>query len=181
MLISGREARALLEAAGFSSRHARIALSRGLGGEPIRTRAAHLYDEARVRDLAARAAIGWSEVHEICPEGIFVARRDLDVSLSLPAQFEHAARGWGDLNPWVWMLMGFQVRARGSLPFVLTVAGVVVFGADIVGMREGCELRLERPDRWFDRLQGRRLSTGPGRPWVVHLSDNLRQHDLTQA
>jgi hypothetical protein len=51
MLISGREARALLEQAGFSSRHARTALSSGLVGSPIRTTAAHLYDEARVREV----------------------------------------------------------------------------------------------------------------------------------
>ena len=113
MLISGREARALLETAGFSSRHARTALDSGLAGTPIRTRSAHLYDMARVRELAARRRIWWREVHEVCPEGIFVARRELDVTCSHPELVERAASGWHELNPWVWSSSGPTSWAGG--------------------------------------------------------------------
>jgi len=181
MFISGRDARAILEAAGFSSRHARTALACGLAGNPIRAGSAHLYDEARVRDLAARPTMGWRQVHEACPDGIFVARRDLDVSRPLPELVELAARDWGGLNPWVWLALSFQIKALGGLPFVLTVAGSVVLGAEIVGRRAGSELRLADPGPWFDQFRGRRLSTGPGRPWVLHLSDRLPQGDLIQG
>jgi hypothetical protein len=170
MLISGREARTLLESAGFSSRHARTALDRGLAGTPIRTRAAHLYDDDLVHDLASRPTIGWRAVHEACPEGIFVARRELDLGCSQPELVEQASSGWGSLNPFEWLAMRFQVDRRGSLPFIANVAGVVVLGGDIVGGRPGCGLRLAEPGPWFERLRGARLATGPGRPWVLHLA-----------
>jgi hypothetical protein len=170
MLISGREARARLEAAGFSSRHARVALDCGLAGIPRRTKAAHLYDRQSVRDLANRPSIDWRTVFETCPEGIFVARRALDVTRSHAELVEQASNGWDGLDPWVRVAMSFQIEKLGGLPFVATVAGVVVLGADIVGGRPRCGLRLAEPGEWFERLRGARLSTGPGRPWVLHLA-----------
>jgi hypothetical protein len=169
MLISGREARALLQGAGFSSRHARTALDCGLAGEPVRAKAAHLYDEARVHELAGRPTVEWRAVLEGCPEGIFVARRELDLTRSTPELVAQASRGWGEMNPFQWWAMCAHIHKHGSLPFVATVASVVVLGADVVGGLAGSELRLAEPGAWFDRFRGGRLVSGPGRPWVVFL------------
>jgi hypothetical protein len=170
MMISGREARGRLEAAGFSSRHARSALDCGLAGLPLRTRAAHLYESARVDDLAARPQIGWPVVFEACPDGIFVARRELDMTRPGPEVVEAASCGWTEMDPWAWLTISFQIKRDGALPFVATVAGVVVVGGDLVGRRPG-GLRLARPGAWFDQIRGRRFVTGPGRPWVLIESD----------
>src|ERR1700710_974419 len=169
MLISGREARALLQAAGFSSRHARTALESGLAGEPIRAKVAHLYDEARVHELAGRPTGAWRAVLEGCPDGIFVARRELDLTRSTPELVEQASRGWGEMNPFQWSAMCSHIRRHGNLPFVATVGSVVVLGADVVGGRAGSELRLAEPGGWFNRFRGGRLASGPGRPWVLFL------------
>jgi hypothetical protein len=176
MLLSGRETRLVLEAAGFSTWHARTALRSGLVGEPIRTTAGHLYDEARVRELAARPVLGWGAVigggtgDGACPQGIFVGRRDLDLSRPLPTLDDPTLTDWEGLNPWAWVSMSFRIKSHGSFPFVTTVAGVVVIGADIVGLKGGSRLTLADPGSWFERLRGVRLPTGPGRPWVLQLS-----------
>jgi hypothetical protein len=170
MLISGRDARALLRTAGLSSRHARTALHSGLVGEPLRTTTAHLYDQERVQELAGRPPIDWGVVAEACPTGIFVARRVITVTLSREEQIDQVSGGWGGLSPWVWLAMKLHVDDHGSLPLVATVSGFVVLGADIVGVRHGSELVLAPPGVWFGRFEGVRLWTGPGRPWELHLS-----------
>lgn len=65
--------------------------------------------------------------------------------------------------------MTFRIEAHGSLPFLATVSGLVVLGADIVGVR-GPTLELTTPGAWFDRFQESRLLIGSGRPWALHLS-----------
>ena len=65
--------------------------------------------------------------------------------------------------------MQLQIEANGSLPMVATIAGFVVFGADVVELRGFSELVLTEPGAWFDSWARSRLSTGPGRPWVLHL------------
>jgi hypothetical protein len=170
MLMSGRDARAVLELAGWSSRQAREALECGLAGEPVRTRAAHLYDEERVRALASRPIIEWQVVADACPTGIFVARRRVDARLARDDQLNQVARGWQDVSIWTWLAIGLHLRIHGSLPFVTTVASGVLLGADIVGLSGGTDLVLGPPGGWFDRLEDARLLTGPGRPWVLHLS-----------
>jgi hypothetical protein len=148
-------------------------LDSGLAGQPLRTTAAHLYDEARVRDLVDRPAINWPSVIAACPIGILVARRHLDPTRSRDQLIEELSGGWTEISPWTWLALTLRVDAHGSLPFLATVAGVVVLGADIVGTRAGSggpRLDLATPGPWFDRFQGSRLLMGSGRPWALHLS-----------
>ena len=65
--------------------------------------------------------------------------------------------------------MHHQVVRYGALPFVATVGGLVVLGADIVDTRGLSGLVLEPPGPWFGVVDGRWLPTGPGRPWVLSL------------
>jgi hypothetical protein len=65
--------------------------------------------------------------------------------------------------------MQHQLQRQGSFPFVASVGGLVVLGADIVEVRGGSELVLQLPGPWFDGWEGCWLPTGPGRPWVLHL------------
>jgi hypothetical protein len=170
MLISGRDARSLLESAGLSSRHARIALLSGLVGEPLRTNHVHLYDQDRVRELAGRPSISWRQVNDACPTGIFVSRRAIDVTRPGAEQIGQVCGGWGDVDPWCWFAMGLHLADHGSLPFVATVSGFVVLAADIEGLRDGSELVLAPAGSWFGALERRRFWTGPGRPWELQLS-----------
>ncbi len=170
MLISGREARAMLEAAGFSTRHARTALNSHLAGPPIRSAVVHLYDETLVRDLAERPVVDWLGLSRVCPDGFLVTRRDLDLSVAREELVAQVSRGWDGMSPWMRVAMSLRVARRGSLPLLATVAGVVVLGAEIVSARDHSGVRLGSPGAWFAGLQGARLSLGPGRPWVLQLS-----------
>jgi hypothetical protein len=115
MFLSGRRARALLHAAGVSTWLARNALACGLAGPPIRAASPHLYDEARVRDLAARRTITWPAVFEACPDGIFLTRRDLDVTRSHDEIVQLVSLGWTEVSPWEWISLRLHsTRADAS-------------------------------------------------------------------
>ena len=67
---------------------------------------------------------------------------------------------------------GLAGRPHVGWPEVLSrcPAGLfVVFGADVVALRGFSELVLTEPGAWFEPWARSRLSTGPGRPWVLHL------------
>ena len=159
----------MLEAGGFSSWHARKALANGLVGEPIRAGGVHLYEQERVHELAQRPVVTWRRVFEICSEGVFVARRDLDATRPVTELLGEVSLGWDGVNPWEWLALRDQVRQRGSLPFLATSGGVVILGADIVGTRPGAGFLLAEPGGWFEPLEGCRFPSGPGRSWKMHL------------
>ena len=73
------------------------------------------------------------------------------------------------MSPWRWVALGCQIDRLGRIPFVATVSGFVVLGADIVGLGPGSELSLAEPGSWFDPVSDGRLPTGPGRPWFLYL------------
>lgn len=126
-----------------------------------------LYDDTHVLGLARRPRITWRDVHPMCPAGLFVSRREFPATGSREEQLAALSGGWGDVSPWTWLDVVWQIRARGSLPFVATVGGLVACGADIVGLRRGSELLLERPGPWFEAIDGCWFPTGRGRPWVL--------------
>ena len=159
----------MLVAAGVGSRGARRVLESGLAGEPVRTRAAVLYDVARVQALAERPTLGLWDLVDRCPGGFFMARRPMDVRLSPAEQLGDLSHGWGEVSRWRWVAMAHQVRRQGSIPLIVTVSGFVVLGADIVGLRGFSELVLGPAGTWFDAVAGSRVPMGPGRPWVLHL------------
>jgi hypothetical protein len=169
MYIGARAARELLTRPGVSSWSAERVLASGIAGEPIRTGHAVLYEEARVNELAARPSSQWPEVDQRCPAGIFVSRRDFPATGSRTDQMAALSGGWSGVCPWVWVAMAVRIQRNGYLPFVATVGGLVVVGADIVEARGLSELVLAPPGPWFEVLDQHWFPTGRGRPWVLYL------------
>jgi hypothetical protein len=93
--------------------------------------------------------------------------------------------GWPDLAArlaprprmpdWTAALLGVRMSAWGALPWIATLCGWVVFGADARGFRADGEhgerpasFDLRPPGSWFGALEERRLPTSPGgRPWYL--------------
>ena len=169
MLVSARQASAILAGVGLSRGSALRVLDSGLAGEPIRTPSALLYQRDRVQRLAASRCVAWDEAVALCPAGLFVARRDLRVGRPRSEQIASLAGGWGGLSPWSWIALHLQIVDYGSVPFIATVAGYVALGADIVATGPRSSLVLGEPGDWFEAVVGCRLPTGRGRPWVLHL------------
>jgi len=169
MLISAREAAGILaEEAGLSREPARKALQAGLAGAPQRARGSLLYDEERVRALAARASTtagrACRDHRPTCRRGTFVARLSPDGDIS---------QGWY-VSPWVRVRMMHWLKTTGYVPMVATVSGFVVSGADISGVHPTSTPQGERttfatapPGAWFAEFDGRRFKTGPGGPWLL--------------
>jgi hypothetical protein len=169
VLISAREASRLLTRDGVSRRAALRVLGSGLVGDPVRTSSVVLYDQALVEELAARPSVHWREAAAWCPSGFFVSRRAFPATRSRADQMTALTGGWGSISPWEWVTAGLRLKQHGALPFVATVGGLVVLGADIVELRGLSQLVLEEPGPWFDGVAGSWFPTGPGRPWVLHL------------
>ena len=169
MLIGSNEACAVLAQCGLGRRHAQQALVAGLAGEPRRLRSRVLYDRDRVRELAARPQLGWSQLVELCPDGVFVSRRPVTVTDSRAEMVAALSGGWGELSPWKRVAMQLQIEVCGSLPLVATLAGFVVLGADVVAVRGFDRFVMTEPGAWFERLVRTQLRIGPGRSWVLHL------------
>jgi hypothetical protein len=174
VLITGRQATARLSGAGLPPRQARQVLDAGFAGTPIRTSAALLYDLGAVDALTLRPRLHPGELDELCPLGAFVARagrRSVDVRQSNRQRLGGFREGWalGPINA-AWLAIHVERSARG-LPFLITVAGYVAGGADIVGVRAGpgrtYDLDLVAPGPWYAGATGRRLRTGPGREWEI--------------
>jgi hypothetical protein len=170
MLISGRRAAARLEAAGLTNRQARRVLAAGFAGAPVRTSAALLFEQESVEALAAWPVLSDDLVAAALPGGAFVARRDVDLLPGAPDLVEALRGGWA-LSPLTAVWIRVRIGSHGHLPLVATVGGFVAGGAEITGLvtagASGYRLDLRAPGPWFDALAGRRLPTGPGRPWVV--------------
>lgn len=170
-LVSSREALSVLRAAGVGARSAERVLATGLAGEPVRTRSALLYDEERVRRLAERPVLPGRALAEHCPQGLFVARRDLPPGLTRQDQERCFAAGWGGVSVWVVLRLQLEIARVGPRPFVACTGGFVTFGAEITrvgGDRGSVTFELSAPGPWFGAFEGSRLRTGPGRPWVIH-------------
>jgi hypothetical protein len=169
MLISAREACDLLTRDGVSRRGALKVLAAGLAGPAVRAQHVVLYEGARVEELAARPSIYWPDAAEWSPGGFFVSRREFPATSSRSEQVAALSGGWGSVSPWEWVVVALQVQRHGPFPFVATVGGLVVLGADIVEVRGFSNLVLTEPGPWFDGVAGCWFPTGPGRPWVLHI------------
>jgi hypothetical protein len=144
-------------------------LGSGVAGEPVHAGAMSFYDQAKVEELAARPMVRWPDAMKWSPGGFFVSRRSFPATSPRAEQVAALTGGWGSISPWEWVTAGLQLKQHGALPFVATVGGLVVLGADIVELRGLSQLVLEEPGPWFDDVAGRWFPTGPGRPWVLHL------------
>jgi len=172
MLISGRQATTLLFEAGLTQRQARAVLASGLAGMPVPTPGAHLYDEETVLGLAARPCLGRQEVALACPGALFVARRWVDVLAAPEDRVRALTRQWDLGVRGANVSLAVHLHALGPVPFVATVCGFVVLGAEItrlVGEPGGTTYRMElgEPGAWFETLADRRVRLGPGRDYVL--------------
>jgi len=171
MLISAREAAPLLRPLGLSRERARLVLATGIAGAGVRTAGALLYDEDRVRTLAARPPLTPGDITAACPHGVFVARlgpgHRLDLTLDAQARLEPASGPWA-MALAVWATVRAAAFLGRSIPLLATVGGVVVQGAEILdahGAGEaGYRLVLDEPGRWCEPLLGRRWLPGRGGP-----------------
>jgi hypothetical protein len=171
MLISTNEAVALLADHGLSRERARLLLETGIAGAPVRTSGAVLYDEARVRELCGWPTVDEDAVAGACPRGLIIGRlgphRRLDLTEGPAAQRRSIRDGWRP--PRAPRLLTFGRSRLGiSTPFVATVSGYVVLGAEVTAMepdgRGDCRLHLVEPGEWYDALRGRRWFPGRGGP-----------------
>ncbi|GAA1775494.1 hypothetical protein GCM10009795_021820 [Nocardioides hankookensis] len=150
-------------------RQVRIALDAGLAGEPVRTRAATLYEAARVAELAARPLVAMGAVYRACPYGLLVDRRVTLGGSAVGSSVEEVSDV--DLGLWRAFDIAASIRHHGPFPYVATICGFVVRGGDIVEVRHIRDtvyaLAVDEPGAWFDQWRGRRWPTGPGRQWLV--------------
>ena len=175
MLITGRAAARALGGVLGSDEQARLLLRAGVCGPGLRAGGVVLYEESRVLELAQRPFVDETGLVGACPHGLYVGRlaRTLPLELSLPwHQVAAQVRRLPVMPPLAGALLVARVRLFGRLPWVATLCGFVVLGADLTGFHQGSdgqiEFRLEAPGEWFGQLERRWFPTGRGgRPWVV--------------
>lgn len=183
----------------------RAALKAGVAGAPIRVRNALLYraDEVRAAldrtahpcEIAARVDrpvfVARMAPREADPESSWRTWRGADVLAPRNEQVD-AARAWWHLGDRLYALVRALASAKG-MPFVVTCGGIVVLGAEIVGMDRELEAEgmaisrarrdqassrqpytrlasafvLREPGPWFEGQYGRRWKTGAGGPFRV--------------
>jgi hypothetical protein len=175
-LLTGRQAADVLGRVGLSREQARRLLHTGLAGPAIRTRGALLYDAGRVMELADWPTVDPTTIDPICQAGVFVARLpDLD-AYAPPADLDaRVADGW-QVSATMRLQLRVQAQRAVCVPFVATVSGYVVLGADLIDVRpmpaptlteQRCRLELQPAGTWFEGLRARRLVTSPGGPWTL--------------
>lgn len=199
MLVSARQAAGVLLAEGGIARlQARRLLAAGLAGPGVPSAGAVLYDQTAVQTLAMRPVLCLDDLAPVCPHGLVIARID-------PTRRVDTSTGWDELAadlraqpampPLTLALLAARMAAYGSVPWVATLCGHVVLGADAIGVsaagagrdgtagdgagRDGAAVfALTRPGRWFEPIDGRVLPTGRGgRPcliWTPRPGDPVR-------
>jgi hypothetical protein len=175
MLITARQASGILqERAGVGRQQSRRILHAGLAGEATAGPACLLYVEARVTSLAERAQADQAELLSVSPGGVFVLRLGRGREISTALTWEEAVAAL-EVQSDLGLMMRLHVRsylaAFGRLPFVATVCGFPVLTADLVSfdavVDDRVALGLEKAGSWRGLLEGRRLSTSPGPPWLL--------------
>lgn len=177
MLVTQREAARRLATVGVSRARARRLLHCGLAGEPVTCAGALLYDAELVEALVAREHVDLEDLASACPDGVFVARRDVDVLEGTASVRTAVSGGWPlSLARGLWLAM--RAERGAPVPLVATVCGFVVHGAEIERVveevaarptrRDPYEMRFELadPGPWFEVFENRRFHTGSGRPWT---------------
>lgn len=164
VLISEREAARRLAAHGTSLSASQHLLATGIAGRPVRTHVATLYDGDRVDELVARPHVRADEFVGAFPVGVVIARlsraRGFDVAAPWTERVEVMAGPWR-LTANNGLALAITVNRAPGYPLLLSVAGHVVDGARIVGLRDadgaGARFELEPPGEWLSPINGRRL------------------------
>lgn len=170
-MVSAREAAEILRPLGLSREQGRRVLHTGVAGPGQRLRGSLLYEKAAVCRLLDRPALAAANLDEACRREMFVGRvRRADVAAPWEAQLASVRTGW-HLSPYARLRIKLRVERDGFLPFVATVCGFVVLGADLVAAcrtpDDRTVLDLRPPGAWFAPLQHTRFVTGPGGPWTL--------------
>ncbi len=177
MLVSARQAcGTLLEQGGVARTQARRLLAAGLAGPGVRGAGAVLYDQTAVQALASRPVLALDDLAPVCPNGLVVARIDGTRRPDAGADWEELAADlsapWA-MPPWTRALLAARISAVGTLPWVATLCGHVVLGADALGVHRAdrdatVTFTLARPGRWFGAVEDAVLRTGRGgRPCLI--------------
>jgi hypothetical protein len=175
MLLSANQAARVLAEIGIARTQAQALLASGLAGSGMRAGGALLYDEQRVRELAARRVVDPDELSAACPHGLYIARIDRTRGVDVTSGWAELARRLALQPPMPAMtraLLGARMAAYPQLPWVATLCGYVVLGADalgaVVATSGSIAFTLAPPSSWFNVIVDRVLPTGRGgRPWVV--------------
>jgi hypothetical protein len=172
--ITQREAATVLAGIGLGRAQARHLLTSGLAGPVSRISGAMLYDAEQVRGLAAREFVDDEVLTRVCPRGLYIARLARGTTGDATHSWEARARSLASqppMTPMTRALIGARITAGGSMPWVVTISGLVAFGAEATSLRRDGSGRsvfaLDPPGPWFGALDGRWLPTGRGRPWVI--------------
>lgn len=175
MWVSGREAVGILTPVVAGAAQARILLRAGLAGHALEVRR-RLYDEGQVRALAERPLVEESALPVLCPHGLYIARQPRSVIVDAGSRWEDLTAALGGMPRMPGLtaaLLSVRLGVAGRLPWVATICGFVLVGADLTGFCEdrsgagrGTTFDLERPGEWFAAFDARRLpTTVGGRPW----------------
>lgn len=167
-LISGRAAAVLLGDAGLAPAQAHVVLAAGLAGRPVQVGRLLGYDRAAVEQLVARDVVTKASAPEACRLGTLVLRVGRGHDPRTPWEpGEKFSRGWPIAASARWTLH-WRTR-REHVPCLVTAAGFVAAGADIVGvgvLGSLTYLTTADPGAWWTEVEGRRLPTGRGTSWT---------------
>jgi hypothetical protein len=140
--------------------------------------------EERVERVSASPDPGRRSLDPICRDGIFVARvaprsdensprtawKGADMTAPMAEQLDAVRMSWR-LSAFTRLLLRLRIEGDGCFPFLATLGGFAVGGADIVGLEpsrpEGSAFRLREASAWFEQLRGRRLPVTSGGPWQL--------------
>lgn len=172
MLISTREAVALLAAVGVGRHSAERLLRSGLAGPPTMSTSARLYEHEQVAALLRWPRSTPEDLWtRFGPFGLLTVRWEPGLST---AQGGAAARLRLQPLPGIWarVAMAAPIRAAEALPVVAVAGDFVVRGYDATAMEVGDDnslrVSLAEPDGWFDEVRERRLPMRhPGRSWSL--------------
>ncbi len=182
MWVSGREAVRILTPVVAGEAQARILLRAGLAGRALEVGRGRLYDEGQVRAVAERPLVEESVLPVLCPHGLYIARQPRSLTVDAGSRWEDltsALDGMPRMPGLTAAVLSVRVRVAGRLPWVATICGFVLVGADLTGFREDrsgagrvTSFALERPGEWFAAFDARRLpTTVGGRPWHLWTPD----------
>ena len=168
--VSGRGAAEILGAAGISRTMVCRMLGGGLGGAPIRTPGATLYDAARVRELLKRPSVDADRLPTPTDRALLEVR--------VAAGSQHGAEyEIGNAGALVRMHARALIERHGFLPVVTSCCGFVLGGGEAVGVDalpdNQARLRVRPPGPWFAAFDGHRMSTGAGNAWRLWLQPEV--------
>ncbi|MDT0201018.1 hypothetical protein [Nocardioides sp. AE5] len=199
-LVSARQASSMLGTLGISRQSARRALLAGIAGRPIRSAGALLYREDRVRSLV-KPALDPDALPPPLHNGVIVGALTTGPDLGVPARAtSQGMKTEVNIALITAALLRFAVKLGHPIPYVATVAGFVVAGAEVAGIapvdaeqghvarrstnNAGVRVRLalRPPGDWYAAIHLERLAVPSGTNLSIHprdacFMDNARRHD----